>query len=430
MLKEKLKSLPKKPGVYIFKNDKDRIIYIGKALSLKNRVSNYFQTGKKDPKTKELVSHINGLEYFVVNSEFEALLLEARLIKQHKPKFNVIQKDSKSYLYIVIGKEFPNRVYLARWTELNSQNMLDWFGPFPSSSDARRILKTLRPIFPFRSCKDLHKSPCLYYQLGLCPGVCIVKNEEEYKRTIKALRQVLSGKTNVLDKIVKSLEKEMKKSAQGLQFEEAQSLKNKINSLKSLREGWRTIPKEKQEIGKAFLELRKLLTKYQGTDPITLNKIEGYDVSNLGRDIIVGSMVAFVEGEPDPSLYRKFNLKYNLSGQNDPEGIKQIVRRRLNHPEWVFPQLILIDGGKTQVSAAFEAIKGKQLENQIALLGIAKQEEAIIIPKFLNGKIISWKTLRLSRRHPELQLLQSIRDESHRFAQRYYKEKHSQALIK
>ncbi|RJR24354.1 hypothetical protein C4578_03140 [Candidatus Microgenomates bacterium] len=427
MLKEKLKSLPKKPGVYILKNDKGKIIYIGKALVLKNRVSSYFQKSSKDPKTKELVSNIADLQYFAVNSEFEALLLEARLIKQHKPKFNTVQKDSKSYLYIVIGKDFPNRVYLARWTELNSQNMLDWFGPFPSSSDARRILKTLRPIFPYRSCKNLHKAPCLYYQLGLCPGVCIGKNEGEYKETIKALRKVLSGKTNMLDKIIKSLEKEMKKESRNLKFEEAQGLKNKVDSLKRLKEGWR-IPKEKREMGKVFLELRKLLTKYQGTDPITLKKIEGYDVSNLGRDIIVGSMVTFIEGEPDKSLYRKFNLKYNLSGQNDPEGIKQVVRRRLNHPEWIYPQLILVDGGKTQISAAFEAIKEKDLEDQIALLGIAKKEEIVIVPKFLNGKVVSWKSLRLSRRHPELQLLQAIRDESHRFAQKYYKEKHSQAL--
>jgi excinuclease ABC subunit C len=328
----------------------------------------------------------------------------------------------------VIGKEFPNRVYLARWTELNRENLLDWFGPFPSSSDARRILKTLRPIFPFRSCTSLHKSPCLYFQLGLCPEVCIGKDKEEYKKTISALRRVLSAKTNVLDRITKSLEKQMKKASHNLQFEEAQSIKNKISSLRSLKEGFRTVPIERQEKSQTFLELRKLLTKYQGTDPITLNKIEGYDVSNLGKDIIVGSMVVFVEGEPENSLYRKFNLKYNLSDQNDPEGIKQTVRRRLNHLEWILPQLILVDGGKTQVSAAFEAIKEKELDGQIALLGIAKREEEIIVPKFVNGKIISWKTIRLSRRHPELQLLQSIRDESHRFAQRYYKEKHSQAL--
>jgi excinuclease ABC subunit C len=140
-------------------------------------------------------------------------------------------------------------------------------------------------------------------------------------------------------------------------------------------------------------------------------------------------MVAFTEGEPSPSLYRKFNLKYNLAGQDDPAGIGHILRRRLNHAEWIYPQLVLVDGGKTQVSAAFEALKEKGRVGKIALLGIAKQVEVIVIPKIEKEKLTGWKMLRLSRHEPELQLLQAVRDEAHRFAQKYYQEFYSKKLL-
>lgn len=419
-----LKKLPKKPGVYIFKNRSGKIIYIGKALVLKNRVSSYFRQNHKDAKTTELVTNIAKLDWIVVNSEFEALLLEARLIKQHQPKYNIIQKDSKSYLYIVIGKDSPQRVFTARWTQLSelSPNLLDWYGPFPSSADAKRILKIARRIFPFRSCKTVAKTACLYEHLGLCQNICGYPNQEAYQKNIDRLRKLLSGKTNSLNRLIKGHEKEMRQAAKRLDFEKAASIKRQIASLTGLTEGWRSIPTEKRDLSQTFGQLRKTLVKYQGSDPITLNKIEGYDVSNLGGQIIVGSMVAFVDGQPDSSQYRKFNLKYNQATQDDPQGIGHIIRRRLNHPEWLYPQLIIIDGGKTQVMAAFEAIKEKKLTAQIALLGLAKKEELLVIPKIENEQITSWRTLKLSRHRPELQLLQHVRDEAHRFAQRYYKE--------
>ena len=437
-LKTKLKKLPKKPGVYIFRNSSGHIIYIGKALVLKNRVSSYLH-GKHDAKTTELVANIADLEHVVVNSEFEALLLEARLIKQHEPKYNITQKDNKSYLYIVIGKQFPNRVFTARWTELNQLNLLDWFGPFPSSGDAKRILRIVRQIFPFRSCKTLPKSTCLYHHLSLCPGVCVTQEDKmavnkeqsinDYARSIQQIRRLLSGKSNSLKTTIKALEKEMKSAAKAMKFEDAQTLKNQINSLRQLTEsGWRSVPKEKQDASRALLALRQLLVKYQGSDPIILNKIEGYDVSNLGSEVIVGSQVVFIDGESDSSLYRKFNLKFNQLSQDDPLGIKNILLRRLNHPQWVYPQLILVDGGKTQVAAAFSALKEKGLAGKIALVGIAKQEEVLIVPRIVEEKITGWKQVRLSRHHPELQLLQAIRDEAHRFAQRYYKTLSSKRL--
>lgn len=423
-LKDKIKRLPKRPGVYLFRDSKDKIIYIGKALSLKNRVSSYFQNKQKDPKTQELVEKIEKLDFFIVNSEFEALLLEAKLIKEHRPKYNSSLKDDKSYLYIAVSKDKPERVFLAKKVELKS-NISSWYGPFTTSSDARQILKTLRRIFPFRSCKKISNRPCLYYHLKSCPAPCLSVSSN-YPETIKKIKLILSGKTTGL---INSLEKQMKNAAKTLNYEEAQVFKKEADSLKTLASGWQSVPKEKKDSSKTFYELRKLLTKYQGNDPTTLNRIEGYDVSNLGKKIIVGSMVVFIDNEPDKSQYRKFNLKYNLTGQDDPEGIKQIICRRLNHPEWVYPQLILVDGGKTQLTAAFKAIKERNLEKHVSLLGLTKEEEQIIIPKITNQKITAWKTLRLSRNSSILQLLQRVRDESHRFAHKYSRELHTKIVI-
>jgi len=423
LLKDKIKNLSNKPGVYIFKNRDGKIIYIGKALSLKHRVKSYFQNKHQDPKINELVPNIADIDHLIVNSEFEALILEAKLIKQYQPKYNSAQKDSKSYLYIVIGKEFPNRIFTARWTELN-QKFDSWYGPFFSSTDAKRILRFIRHIFPFRSCKRLPKVPCLYKDMRLCSAPCVIP-DESYAKTIQKIKMILSGR---IKNLLKALEKEMRQSSKNLDFEKAQLIKAQIDSLNFLLQGWRTVPKEKKEISKTFLELRKILVKYQGFDPMSLNKIEGFDVSNLGTEIIVGSMAVFTDGEPDSSLYRRFNLKFNMLSQDDPEGIKNIIRRRLNHPEWVYPQLILIDGGKTQVSAAFDALKEKGLVGKISLLGLTKEDETIVIPK-IEKEICGWKQLRLSRHSPELQLLQQVRDEAHRFAQNYYKFKHKKSFL-
>ena len=141
-------------------------------------------------------------------------------------------------------------------------------------------------------------------------------------------------------------------------------------------------------------------------------------------------MVAFVNGEPEKDSYRKFNLEYNLSGPDDPEGIKNLIRRRLKHSEWVFPQVVLVDGGKTQIEAAFNAIKEANQIGKISLLGLTKEFETIVIPKINQEKIIGWQTLRLARRAPELQLLQAVRDEAHRFAQKYYRKLHQKILLR
>jgi len=361
-LKTKLKTLPPKPGVYIFKDEASHIIYIGKALSLKHRVKSYFAKNLADPKTKLLVGRIWDLEYLTVPSEFEALLLEAQLIKEHRPKYNIRLKDNTSYLYIAITKA-PYRIFPLRQPELGT-DLLDWYGPFPSSSDVRMVLRTIRGVFPFCSDRRVPAHRCLYKDLDLCPGHEQLFSSE-YHQTIRQIQRVLSGQTSLL---VKNLEKQMKQAASQLNFEQAQKYKNRLEAMVYITQSWKNVPAEELADHQVMIKLRKLLVRYQGLDPMAIRRIEGYDVSNLGKSIIVGSMVVFNPTQPDKSQYRKFKInlrvprpegRFRLENQNDPDSINQLIKRRLNHKEWLYPQLILVDGGKPQVSAALQALRQK-----------------------------------------------------------------------
>ena len=429
-IKNKLKSLPRRPGIYIFKNSDGQIIYIGKALSLKNRVSDYFRQKHLDAKTKQLVSQIDNFEYQVLASEFDALLLEAKLIKEHKPKYNIRLKDNKRYLYIGITKK-PFRIFPVRRPELE-KNLYDWFGPFPSSGEVWRVLKILRRLYPYCSCKNPPKRQCLYSHIKLCPGYQKL-DTTLYQQKINKIRRILNGKFSRF--IISDLKKQMSVSAKNLEFEKAQRAKKQLSSFVNITQFWRKIPNNDLISTKTLVSLKKLFIKYQNIDPIIISKIEGYDVSNLGKNIIVGGMACFVDGQAEKTLYRRFKIKdkntsemaerllggWRITTQNDPGSIKQIISRRLNHPEWLYPQVILVDGGKGQVSSAFEAIKKKQLDSQICLLGLAKKQETIVIPIIEKKNIVGWEMLNYSKNNPTLLLLQQIRDESHRFAHKYYK---------
>lgn len=426
-LKNKLRSVPSKPGIYFFKNKNKQIIYIGKALSLKHRLKSYFAKNIRDPKTKLLVSQIANFEYQVVSSEFEALLLEAKLVKDHQPKYNLQLKDDKRPLYIAITKK-PHRILSLRQPELEN-NLYDWFGPFPSSSSVRLVLRTIRRVFPYCSCKKMPKKQCLYSHINLCPGYQNLSSVQ-YDKDIKKIRKILTGKTQ---KLLKNLEKNMQRSAFKEDFERANVYKKQFQSLQYVTQTWKNIPSDNLSKPKALDKLQKLIIKYQGVNPSTINKIEGYDISNLSSQIIVGAMVSFINAVPEKSMYRKFKINFispssnrhlKMHEQNDPLAIYQIIKRRLQHPEWLYPQLILLDGGKAQVSAAHKALKEKGISLKIALLGLSKAKETIVIPKRIKQNIVSWKMLNYSPRSEVRQLLQQIRDESHRFAQNYYKALH------
>jgi len=431
-------NLPKSPGVYLFKDKNQNVLYVGKATNIKNRVKNHFTDKNDELRHKNLLNLVERVDFQTVSSEMEALLLETRLIKIYKPKFNVRLKDDKRYLYVGISKEKYPRIYLLRKPEIE-ENLADWFGPFPTAQAIKEILRLLRRIFPYRTCKsrvypntpnspNLPNKPCLYFHLHLCPAPCI-NPVENYSQTIKKISLFLNGQIKPL---LNLLTKQMKQSAEGLKFEEAQIYKKQIESIQYLL-GKRPKSAQEEKIQKQLEQLKDLLIRYQGFDPFIIHRMEAYDISNLGKEITVGSMVAFVEGEPAPDQYRQFKIIGIF--QNDVEALKQIILRRLAHREWIFPQVILVDGGKGQVSAAFQALKEKNLTGKIGLLGLAKKEETIVIPRIEKDQIISWKLLPLSPSYPSypsypsFPLLQFLRDESHRFAQKYYQKVHKKKVF-
>ncbi|MCX6724886.1 MAG: GIY-YIG nuclease family protein [Candidatus Shapirobacteria bacterium] len=413
-------NLPNNPGVYLFKDKSGHVLYVGKALSLKKRVRNYFDKTPKEERIKKLLTEFKKIDFLATTSEIEALLLEARLIKQHWPKYNVRLKDDKRYLYVGITKESYPQIKLIRQPE-RELSLLAWYGPFPTSASLKEILRLLRRVFPYRSCRKLTDKLCLYYHLNLCPGMCL-EETKDYPKTIKKIMMFLDGQINPL---VKNLQKEMKEASDKQKYELAGQLKRQIQLMENLLRSYSRGQEEDKPL-KQMAELRKLLVQHSGIEPNRIERLEAYDVANLGENLIVGSMVVLTEGEPDKSQYRQFRLQW--SG-GDPGGIKQILSRRLAHQEWLFPQVILVDGGKTQISAAFEALKEKNLAKQIPVLGLAKKEEKIIIPKIIKEEIVAWKTFKYQSSSLPHQGLQQARDEAHRFAQRYYKKLHQKATF-
>ena len=394
--------IPKKSGVYIFKDNEGRVLYVGKAIDLYHRVASYFS--KDLPlKTAALVEKIASVETIVVESELEALILEANLIKKYLPPFNVRLTDDKDYLYIGISKgDFP-KIITIRKQDL--KKIKKFFGPFPSSRTVRDTLRMLRLVFPWCSNPASQGSTlrgCFYYHLRLCPGACVGSiNKRDYNKIISRFSKFMDGKKGEL---VDELLHEMKKTADEQKFEEAAKVKKTLDGINYLTQTNR-VPLYLENPN--FLEEENRLALEQLQKDLNLptppQRIEAYDISNiLGKDA-TGSMVVLTNGEIDKSQYRKFKIR--LSGRpNDVGMMKEMIGRRLTHPEWPIPDLIIIDGGRGQA-------KGVKIE--IPVFGLAKKREWLYPPE---GEII-----KLPKRSLSLKLLQKIRDEAHRFAIAYHR---------
>lgn len=423
--KNQIKNLPEATGIYIFRDKNENVLYIGKAINIKKRVKNYFEKNFKEERIINLLKEAEKIDFIILNSELEALLLEARLIKQYQPKYNVRLKDDKRYLYAGISKEIYPRVFVLRLPE-KSTNLEEWFGPFPSAESIREILRLLRRIFPFRSCRKIPKTVCLYYHLNLCPGMCQYPvDSSEYQKNIQKLKIFLKGEVSFL---IKKLKKEMHQEAKKQNFEKALVKKKQITMIQNMILKYKKFTDE-EEKGKSLDWLRKILAKYQNFEPLIIHRLEAYDVANLGKDIIVGSMVVFINGEPDFSEYRRFKIKEKQKG--DPQFLGEVIKRRFKHQEWLFPQLILVDGGKSQTSSVFKILKEKDLVKKIGLIGLVKEEEKLIIPIFdkPKTKILKWKIIKFFPGKKEFFILLQARDEAHRFAQNYYKELHRKKVF-
>jgi excinuclease ABC subunit C len=425
--KERISHLPKVPGVYCFKKGKE-ILYIGKAANLKERVKNHFQ----QPSYKDylFLDKVEKIGYIKTNSEIEALILEAELIKKYQPKFNVIWRDSKNYFFVAKTKEDFPRIFWCHQKRLEvrrSKLEVEYVGPFVDGKALKETLKILRRVFPFRSCRVLPKRPCLWYHLGKCPAPCILKTKsaeeiglmekikKECQRNAENVFKIIQGEKK---EVLKELKREMKKAAKREEFEEAAKIRDQILALERVLEHSRILEKEvKVEV--PWKEIEEKLKKILKVEKVS--RIEAFDVSQIHGNFAVGSMVTFINGVSEKNFYRRFKIKFTKK-PSDVDMIKEILERRFKHKEWGFPDLILIDGGKAQLNAAIDC--KLQIENcKIKVLALAKREKKL----YIEGEK---KPIFLKNLPREIfNLILNLDNEAHRFAISYHKKLRERELI-
>lgn len=415
-LKSQLSILPQSPGVYKFFDLDEKLLYVGKSVSIKKRVSSYFSQKNLGPKTDLLVSKIATIKFIKVFSEFEALLLESELIRTHQPFFNIISKDDKSPIYIKITSDQIGLISLTR--KQKPQKGIFLKGPFPNSKTAREILKLTRRIFPY----CIHKKPakpCLYVHLGLCPYPYLnEETKQKYLETITKIKKLLSGKSKSL---VRELTNEMKNLSKERKYEEAQVVKKQIENLEYLQNTYRT-PREflEQPTLVDDLTLARLKDFQKVLDFKKLPKrIECYDISNISGKNATGSMVVMTNGKIDKGEYRRFKIKFSKT-PDDFEMIREVLARRIKN-DWPKPDVMIIDGGRGQLSAAASIVNKYQY--QTTVISLAKRLEEI----YRTDKSIP---LSLPKESPARRLAQEIRDEAHRFAITYHRKLRSASFLK
>lgn len=420
-LQNKLKQLPAEPGVYIYKDASGKIIYIGKASILKRRVSSYFQKNHRDIKTPILVENIADVDWMVTSSEIEALFLESELIKRHKPLYNIELRDDKNFLYIKIttSEDFPRVSYVRR----PQDDKATYFGPFVSGGSVRAAMRYLRRIFPYITDAAWPKVSALQHQIGVSPPPDI--SSADYKANVRKLMMVLRGDST---KLMREVESAMKQAAKAKRFEEAARLRDQYLALKSLS---RKVVFGKEETFDLTLDQAlNGLAERLGLSGAP-QRIEAYDISNFAGGDAVSSMIVFTNGLPDQREYRHYKMR--TKGPNDFAMMAETMRRRFSGKhDWRLPEVILIDGGKGQLTAASEVLD--ELGVRIPTFGLAKRYEEVIrlrrdIPlaakmkpeegdEMLEEEVFT--TLRIRHDSPTLQLLQRVRDEAHRFAVSYH----------
>jgi excinuclease ABC subunit C len=529
-LTEKLFHLPDQPGVYLMKDEQGRIIYVGKAVILKNRVRSYFQASRNhSPKVKAMVAKIADLEYIVTASEMEALILECNLIKKHHPKYNISLRDDKMYPYIKVtaGEEFP-RVYVTRRVQKDGAK---YFGPYTNAGAVHETIKLLRSMFPLRTCRKLDaQRPCLEYHIKKCLAPCAgYVTADSYHEMIRAICLLLEGRS---DDVLKDLRRQMKEAAENLEFEQAARLRDQVASIEKITEkqniitgagdqdavgiaraaagtcvqvffirGGKMVGRDhfmitgseeesdsevlsafiKQYYGRAAFIPREILLpvilperellgewltarkggrvqvetpkrgskkdivemaagnaavvlkeKAQGIEAreaattgavadlgrylqmdMPPQRIECFDISHIQGAETVASMVVFEEGQPKKSDYRRYKLTTVEGKPDDFKSMQEVVGRRYRDGSGVLPDLIIIDGGKGQLSSALEIIRRAGLA-AVTVVGLAKEFEHIF-------KEASSEPLILPRNSQALYLVQRIRDEAHRFAITYHR---------
>ena len=415
----KVREFPQTSGVYLMKDAAGRVIYIGKAKNLRSRASSYFQKPAAEDLRTEWVTEICDIDYVECESEVDALLMEARLIKDVQPRYNKELKDDKTFPYLMIttSEDFP-RVEVTREPKDRGVRL---YGPFANAGALRGAVQVLQKIFRFRTCSlDLDASderwkwfrPCLLASIKQCSAPCNLRiSKEDYRRDIKRLQMVLRGEKAGL---LQQLRQEMQDAARTLAFERAAVLRDEIHMLETLDRRGDLDTHAQPEVfyvdpQKGLAGLQKVLHLER-----TPRTIEGVDIAHLGGDQTVASLVQFLDGLPFKPGYRRYKIR-GVAGIDDVRSIHEVVARRyhrLAEESELFPDILLIDGGKGQLNAARAAFRDQALAPP-TLLSLAKQEEEVFLPD-------ADAPLRLSRHSFALRLLQYVRDEAHRFAQHYH----------
>ena len=442
-----LKTVPSKPGIYRFFNKDGSLLYVGKAKNLKNRVKSYFATRRfgglateLTPAKQQMVAKIKKIQFTVVGNETEALLLERNLINRFQPPYNIDLKDDKSWLHVAITNEDYPKVILTRKikktkepikskfknSKLNQNFKLkinNYYGPYTSGLAVRQTMRMLKKVFPFYTEEgpmiSLGSDPHSRFHLGRYLNRPLT-DKKEWERNIVLIKQFLKGKNQI---IKEALIKKMAAAAKNKNFEQAARLRDQIKALDQVNVKQQVI--KKGEVDELYLN--KVKRSFDSLVQLQIilklknlpNRIECYDISNIQGNFSVGSMVVLTDGEIDKSQYRKFKIK-TVKGSNDPAMIAEVIKRRLRN-DWPKPDLMLIDGGPTQLNAAYKELSKAKLK--LAIASLAKRNEEIYLP---NEAI----PIKLPKFSPALQLLQMIRDEAHRFAITYYRKLHSKNLTR
>ncbi len=437
-IRKKVGELPHKPGVYLMRDRFGTVIYVGKARDLRKRVSQYFHPSRRlgwDLKFNALVEAIHDFDVHIVRSEPEAFLLEGKLIKEFKPRYNISFRDDKRFLMLKVNLNDPIPNFT--FTRLRKDDGARYFGPFSNSGALRNTLALVRRQFNLRGCRaftpgEADYKHCLYAHLKYCTAPCVgnVKHEQ-YLEQVRAACDFIEGQCHEMKD---QLEVEMKKAAVAQDYEKAAGLRDLIRDLKETTKKERKFERTTYTLPQAMdpqhdlAELARVLNL-----PAPPQRIEGFDISNISGTFAVASLVSFKHGRPDRANYRRFKIK-TVEGQDDFASMAEVVRRRYSRllreaggsgreitassaafsrtrPQSQFPDLILIDGGKGQLGMAVGELKELGLE-RIPVIGLAKEFEEIYLP----GES---KPLRLGLNHPAVKLLQRIRDECHRVANSY-----------
>ncbi len=418
---EKVRSaFPNAPGVYLFQDQSGRVLYVGKAKNLRARAGSYFlKAAAEDQRTRQLVKEIYDVDFMEAESEVDALLMEARLIKDIQPPFNRELRDDKSFPYLQISthEDFP-RIEVTREPRSSGVKL---YGPFTSAGSLNGAIQVLQRVFQFRTCSlDIDAEderwrwfrPCLLASIKQCTAPCNLRiSKEEYRKDIGRLKKFLEGKRKPL---LKEMKKEMQEAATALRFEQAARLRDEITMLESLHERGDLDKHVQPEVfyidpQKGLVGLQKVLKL-----KVAPRTIEGMDIAHLGGDETVASLVQFIDGMPFKPGYRRYRIR-EVKGIDDYASMQEIVSRRfakLRDDTEMFPDLLLIDGGKGQLNSVLKAFNSLKIEPP-RVISLAKREELI----FVAGRDTP---LRLTRHSFALRLLQYIRDEAHRFAQHYH----------